>query len=100
VKLRWVRQALREVEDALSWYEREGEGLPERFRDELKAALAFIIERPERLPLRDGGYRRVNFRKYPYHLPYIVRDQILWIMAVAHNKRRPGYWLPRRSQIE
>ena len=29
----------------------------------------------------------------PYYIPYIVRDPVIWILAVAHGHRRPDYWM-------
>ena len=34
-------------------------------------------------------------QRYPYSLVYIVRDPKIVIIAVAHQRRRPGYWLSR-----
>jgi toxin ParE1/3/4 len=100
VKLRWVRSARRESVAVFDYYEAIEKRYAREFKEELAAAVEFIRERPERLPVRQNGFRRVNLRKYPYHLPYTVYQGAVWIMAVAHNKRRPEYWLSRSSQIE
>jgi len=34
-------------------------------------------------------------RQFPYSLFFIIENDTVVIVAVAHHKRRPGYWLPR-----
>lgn len=34
-------------------------------------------------------------RGFPYRVIYFARDDLLMIVAVAHTKRRPGYWRER-----
>jgi hypothetical protein len=46
-----------------------------------------------------GGYRRVNLRTFPYYIAYIVHENTLWILAVAHSHRKPEYWIERKQEI-
>jgi hypothetical protein len=48
--------------------------------------------------LRPSAYRRINLRVFPYYIPYIVRNETLWILAVAHASRKPLYWISRRGE--
>ena len=41
---------------------------------------------PRLLP---GGHRRIDFRIFPYYISYIVRDPMVWIVAIAHA-HKPG----------
>jgi plasmid stabilization system protein ParE len=34
-------------------------------------------------------------RRYPYSIVYVVRGPNVVIIAVAHHRRRPGYWMDR-----
>jgi len=34
-------------------------------------------------------------RRYPYSIFYLIEDEVVEIVAVAHHKQRPGYWLGR-----
>ena len=47
--------------------------------------------------LREGNYRRANLDRFPFYLPYIIRDETLIILAIAHNSRHPDYWKQRIS---
>lgn len=39
------------------------------------------------------GYRRINLRVFPYYVPYIVRSETLWVLAIAYAGRKPLYWI-------
>ena len=34
---------------------------------------------------------------FPYRILYFVEEDLLTVVAVAHSKRRPGYWRDRVS---
>lgn len=97
--IRFAEEAQREFLDAISHYEEARGGLGRRFKNEVDRCVLWIAEHPELYRLRPGGYRRINLRVFPYYVPYIVRGQILWILAVAHGYRKPLYWISRRSAI-
>lgn len=43
-----------------------------------------------------AGTRRLLARRFPYAVVYRVRgEQVVEIVAVAHYRRRPGYWRRR-----
>jgi hypothetical protein len=53
-------------------------------------------ERPEAWPTwYRADLRRRVLHKYPYSMFYVLEDGAIVIVAIAHHKRRPGYWLPR-----
>lgn len=62
--------------------------------------IAWIAENAEVPRLRPGGYRRVNLKIFPYYTSYIVRDQVIWILAVAHGHTLPEYWIDRPRAVE
>ena len=70
-----------------------------RFKDEVDRYVLWIADHPELYRLRPGGYRRINLRVFPYYIPYVVRDETLWILAVAHAARKPLYWISRRNRV-
>jgi len=46
-----------------------------------------------------SGYRRVNLKTFPYYIAYIVREDTLWILAIAHSHSKPEYWILRKNEI-
>lgn len=97
--IRFVEEAQREFLDAISYYEDAQDGLGRRFKDEVDRSILRIADQPELYRLRHGGYRRINLRVFPYYLPFVVRKQTLWILAVAHGSRKPRYWFSRRGNV-
>ncbi len=91
-------EARAELQDSVSFYrERGGERLAAQFKQRVAESLRAIAENPGRhrpepeLP----GARRVRLKQFPFSLIYIVRPEHIWIVAVAHGSRRPGYWRDR-----
>ena len=39
--------------------------------------------------------RRRLLKAFPYAMIYEVRDTEILVVAVAHNRRKPGYWRKR-----
>jgi plasmid stabilization system protein ParE len=71
-----------------------------RFTRWVKAAFASLCASPRRYPLWRGraggkGVRKRLVRKFPYAIPYLPDEDVAFVLAVAHHRRRPGYWLPR-----
>ena len=54
-----------------------------------------ILERPDAWPSYFANTQRVLLRRFPFFLVYRVRDERVEIVAVAHARRRPGYWRRR-----
>jgi plasmid stabilization system protein ParE len=98
--IEFLPQARSELHDAVSYYEGELSGLGLRFWDEVDQHVAWIVANPEVPRLRPGGYRRVNLKIFPYYISYIVRDPVIWILAIAHGHTQPDYWIDRPKSID
>lgn len=84
--------AEREVEAAARWYEARELGLGSAFVDEVLRALDTIEQEPESFPVLRGPYRRKLLQRFPYAVIYKVTARRVYVRAVAHGRRRPGYW--------
>jgi plasmid stabilization system protein ParE len=98
VTIRFVEEAQREFLDAISHYEEARAGLGQRFKDEVDRSILWVADHPELYQPRPGSYRRINLRVFPYYIPYVVREQTLWVLAMAHASRKPLYWISRRHE--
>jgi toxin ParE1/3/4 len=88
--IRFHPEALLELKDGASFY-------GERFVDQVGDALALIAEMPHTWPMWPGRtdlHRRV-VKKVPYAIVYAIDRTSIFVVAVEHTKRRPGYWLGR-----
>jgi plasmid stabilization system protein ParE len=88
-------EALAEAEAALAWYRERSVRAAEAFVSELERAIAAISEAPHRWPFFQPDCRRFPLRRFPYLVIYRERAQSIEVLAVAHGRRRPGYWRPR-----
>lgn len=99
MKILFVEEAETEFLEGISYYEDVRPGFGRRFKDEVESAVRLIARSPEIFRERNGGYRRVNLRVFPYFIPFIVRGDTLWVLSVAHGSRQPLYWIARRVSI-
>jgi toxin ParE1/3/4 len=93
----FIEEAKREFLDGISYYAAAHPDLGRRFKVEVDRCILWIAEHPELYRLRPSGYRRINLRIFPYYIPYIVRNDDLWILAIAHGYRKPEYWIKRKK---
>lgn len=87
--------ALREVEDAQTWYEARSVIAASAFLHELFLAIQRVREAPDRHALAEAGTRRLVLDRFPFTIYYRVVTDVVIVVAVAHQKRRPGYWSTR-----
>jgi toxin ParE1/3/4 len=92
-------EAEAEMAEAARWYESHRVGLGTEFIDAVDYAVDRIAETPQMgspLPsVADEAIRRRVVRRFPYHVVYLELTDRIQILAVAHDRRRPGYWLGR-----
>src|SRR6185437_13982393 len=95
----WIHpeaEAEAEVDTAAACYEGKRAGLGSEFRQGLEAALIQISISPQAFALAsDKGVRKHRLPRFPYTVYYFEQDRLIGIIAVAHQKRRPGYWASR-----
>jgi len=63
-----------------------------RFAREVGRAVASIADAPERSPAGASGTRRFLLQRFPFAVVYRELPSIIQVLAVAHGRRRPGYW--------
>lgn len=91
-------EATAEPEAAVAWYEHEREGLGFESLEEVDRAFDVILESPTTWPFARTGsnLRRFLLTRFPHTLLYEESQALVRVFAVAHHKRRPGYWRARR----
>ena len=83
--------------DAVRYYEEHQKGLGLRFRIAVETAVYLVSENPFLYRLLKAPFRRCLLLKFPYSIIYSIEPDYIYIIALAHNKRKPEYWLKRRS---
>ena len=93
---RFSLEARQDLFDAAQWYLAEGgQTLAERFEVDLNRALRLLAWMPRLGRPRRHGVRTWPLTSFPYLLAYRVQDDVLSVIAVAHQSRAPGYWQGR-----
>ena len=90
-----LHEAEVEFHESVIHYEAKEPGLGIRFRDEVAAVMDWISHNPEVPRLKRKLYRRVNLRVFSHYATYIIREDTIWVVAIAHAHRRPEFWLGR-----
>lgn len=94
-RLRFFDEAAEEIEEAAAWYGKRSALACAAFLLEIDHAVDTILEAPTRWPSGGGETRRYVCRTFPYTVVYFVEDDLVFVVAVAHQKRDPGYWRDR-----
>jgi toxin ParE1/3/4 len=86
-----------ELTAAIRWYEARRPGLGGEFYNRVVDATATLETQPDlgRRVGDDPMTRRILVHGFPYQIVYRLRPAEIVIVAVAHLKRRPGYWKNR-----
>ena len=95
MKIEFHPEAIAEARAARIWYQERSQITAQAFFDELELGLEKISSDPEMRALYVEGTRRYLFKHFPYSIVYCLKDNAVEIVAVAHSKRKPGYWKDR-----
>jgi plasmid stabilization system protein ParE len=94
-RIRIQSQAQQEINQAFDWYFRRNPEAAGAFLTEIGASLAQIASHPQLYPIYTKNTRRRVLAGFPYSVIFQEKDDVILIVAVAHAKRRPGYWRRR-----
>ena len=84
-----------EIRNAHAWYEERSPLAALGFAQDVDRAIQQIAEAPTRHPEAAHDTRRVVLSRFPFTLFYRAIELDVVVIAVAHQKRRPGYWAGR-----
>ena len=91
------RVAEKEFDDAIAWYESQGEGLGREFRAAIEQYFERIADNPERFPKIRGEVRRaVVLRRFPFVIHFLIEPERIVILSVFHTSREPEQLKYRR----
>jgi plasmid stabilization system protein ParE len=99
MQIRFLRPAEAEADEAVAYFDEQRNGLGDRFEQDLLDTVGFVREHPLSGKLLTKHVRRFRLRTFPYNVVYVVDGDEIVIVAVAHHRRRPGYWRGRLALI-
>jgi toxin ParE1/3/4 len=97
--VRFHDEAGADFEADVDYYEQQRPGLGSRFRSAVEDAVTAIRACPTVYSaVAETAARRQLVEGFPYSVFFVELDASIWIAAVAHHKRRPGYWAHRSPE--
>jgi hypothetical protein len=94
-QIRFIKQAIFDIEEAVLWYEEQREGLSFDFELCLDVGLAEITRDPNNFQKR---YKEVRVRfipRFPYGIHYLIKNHEVIVIAVFQTSRSPKNWKKR-----
>jgi plasmid stabilization system protein ParE len=88
--------AKKDFREATAWYRARNTEVADRF----VTSVARTLELLRQFPLT-GGFvpgvddpeiRRMPVHSFPYHVVFVRLADRISVLAIAHDRRKPGYW--------
>lgn len=101
-RIRIESAAREELSAAIDWYEEQRPGLGCELLDSVDDAIGRFLDNPgigTRVPgcPPDLPAHRVFVNRFPYAVVFMESGTEMLVIALAHLKRKPGYWMSRTS---
>jgi plasmid stabilization system protein ParE len=93
-------EAAHEIQEAFDWYEERSEGLGLDFLRVADACLSGVQRNPTSHQIVHEQVRRALLRKFPYALFYLMRENVIVVLACFHVKRSPADWQRRADEVQ
>jgi plasmid stabilization system protein ParE len=93
--LRFHPEAEEEYLASLSWYQERSLLAATNFESAVASAVERIGKAPQRWPIYFDDFRKYVLRQFPFSIIYQEFSSEIGIFAVAHGRRKPGYWRDR-----
>ena len=88
-------EAVAEAQAAAHWYRERSASAAHAFLAELDRAIEKIAEDPGIWPRYVGGTQRFLLKRFPFSVVYRLVSERIEVVAIAHGRRKPGYWKKR-----
>ena len=95
MNVRLLEPAQSELDEAIAWYAENAPGLGEAFLIEVLKTIKLIEHFPQAWHPLTPHIRRCRLRRFPYSVIYTQDGTDILVLAIAHQHRKPGYWISR-----
>jgi hypothetical protein len=95
VTIRFLAVAIRELNEAAEYYDRQRAGLGNEFREEMRKTINQIVAMPESLSLLSPNTRRCRVKRFPYAVVFAIEAGEIVTIAISHQSRHPDHWRDR-----
>jgi plasmid stabilization system protein ParE len=97
IPYRFLTPAEEEMTEAALFYEAASSQLGTDFLDDVQRAIDRVCDYPQAGEAITSNFRRTLLHQFPFSLIYTIEQNVIVIVAVAHQSRRPGYWQSRTN---
>ena len=84
--------------EGFHWYADRDTDAALAFRSSIMKARTLVLGAPMAWPMFHLGTRKYTVRHFPYKIIYRIFQTRIQIVAVAHDRRRPNFWVDRLDQ--
>lgn len=91
----FLEPAQQELDDSITFYNQQLEGLGDKFLTEVLKTIDLIQKYPNAWQQLSNRVRRCLVKGFPYGVVYAILDNNLIIIAIANLHRKPNYWSDR-----
>lgn len=95
MNLEYSVEALADIQEIHVSLVRQSTARASEFYREIDAATERILATPRIGTASPEGIRRIKVRSFPYVVLYQLAHDLIWVVAVAHTSRAPGFWRER-----
>ncbi len=80
-----------ELEDTKEYYRQQQENLDNEFEKSVREKIDVLVEFPLMYPKISEKLHKIVMYRFPYHIFYYVAEDIVTIVSIAHQHRKPFY---------
>jgi hypothetical protein len=88
-------EAADEMSESARFFDEKSSGLGSDLITAIQESTRRIVQFPESGPIEKWNIRKCLVRGFPFTLLYEASQDQIFIVAVMHQHRRPGYWARR-----
>lgn len=88
----FLPDARADFDESFDWYAERSAEAAARFANAVDAALSAVASDPKRFEAVDDLHQECPLKRFPFRIVYRVEEGRIVVVAVAHAKRRRGYW--------
>lgn len=98
MRIRLAKSARKELVEAIQYHEKERAGIGEELAEEIDRVVRLIAERPMVGSDIGKGERKFTVDRFRYNVIYRIEEKTLFVLAIAHHRRKPNYWRKRKHE--
>ena len=97
MRVEYHQATIIDLNDAVTYYESQRNGLGLELRQEIYRSIDRIAESPSLYPKVSGDIQRCFIHRFPFSILYrVVSEDVLRILVIRHHRRSPVFGMKRK----